>query len=293
MLTSELFYIVYDVQHGSASYMKTPVEKHIMFDLGTGSIKDRNLTFSPLLNLKNKWRVMQLDEVVITHPHRDHIDDIFNFDTLSPRILHRPKHLTEADIRGDSRNASGEQKKIDKYLEIHNRYNTPVPAGENPTLAANNGNVEFKFFTPTQCPRDNINNHSIVTVVTYLGVKLLIPGDNEEKSWQDLLARKDFVEAIKGTTVMLASHHGRENGFCPDLFKIITPDLVIISDGPEGTTSVTDKYYNATSVPGTQVWVRSVGEFQTRWVLTTRNDKAISVRIGFSNYQPTWWAEID
>src|SRR5262245_4042054 len=164
MWTDELFYIVYDVQHGSASYMKTPGGQHIMFDLGTGSIKDSNYTFSPLMHLKRRWGVSQLDQVIITHPHRDHIDDIFNFDELSPRVLHRPKQLTEWDIRGDSRNLKGEQSKIDKYLEINKRYSSPVPAYNNPTLAANNGNVDFRFFIPTQCKRDNINNHSIVTV---------------------------------------------------------------------------------------------------------------------------------
>lgn len=293
MLTSELFYIVYDVQHGSASYMKTPGGQHIMFDLGTGSIKDKNLTFSPLLHLKNKWGVNQLDQVIITHPHRDHIDDIFNFDKLSPRILRRPKHLTEADIKGDSRNSKGEMKKVDKYLEISARYNTPVATNEKPTVAANNGGVEFQSFTPTKCKRDNINNHSIITVVKHLGVKLLITGDNEGESWEELLANTEFVKAIKGTTVMLASHHGRDNGFYEPLFKIIRPRLFIVSDGPEGTTSVTDKYYNVAAAEGCPVWVNSAKEFDTRYVLTTRNDKSVRVRIGWYNYKPTWYAEID
>jgi competence protein ComEC len=293
MLNRELFCLVYDVQHGSATYMKTPVERHIIFDLGTGSIKDKNLTFSPLLHLKNRWGVEELDEVIITHPHRDHIDDIFNFDKLSPKVLHRPKHLTEAEIRGDSRNSKGEQRKIDKYLEIHRRYSQPVGDGESPTDSANNGGIDFQFFTPTKCPRDNINNHSIVTVVSYLGWKMIVPGDNETQSWEELLERKDFREAIKGTMVLMASHHGRENGFCENLFKYITPRLVIVSDGPVGTTSITDKYYNVTTEAGWNVTHTDSGETEQRWVLTTRNDKSIRMRVGYEYSKPVFGVEID
>ena len=38
--------------------------------------------------------------MTITHPHMDHIDDILNFDLLSPGTLLIPRHLTEDDIRG-------------------------------------------------------------------------------------------------------------------------------------------------------------------------------------------------
>jgi phosphoribosyl 1,2-cyclic phosphodiesterase len=62
-----------------------------------------NLQFSPLLHLEYSYGVQQLDGVVITHPHRDHIDDIGNFDALSPRVLLRPKHLTDAEVLGGNR----------------------------------------------------------------------------------------------------------------------------------------------------------------------------------------------
>jgi competence protein ComEC len=46
---------------------------------------DKNATFSPILHLKNNWNVRQLDYVGVTHPHLDHIDDILNFDEVSPK----------------------------------------------------------------------------------------------------------------------------------------------------------------------------------------------------------------
>ena len=71
-----LQFVFWDVQHGSASHIKTPNDRHLVIDLGTGSYSE-NKEFSPLMHLKKKYGVGQLDYVVITHPHRDHIDDIF------------------------------------------------------------------------------------------------------------------------------------------------------------------------------------------------------------------------
>ena len=77
---SDLQIVVWDVQHGNATYIKTPGGKHIVQDLGIGSYGEGRSEFSPLLHLKNGG-VNRLDGVIITHPHRDHLDDIFNFDT--------------------------------------------------------------------------------------------------------------------------------------------------------------------------------------------------------------------
>src|SRR5215212_3882885 len=103
--------------------------------LGTGKLGDGNPQFSPLLHLRDSWGVSQIDGVIITHPHRDHLDDVFNFDSLHPRTLERPDHLSESDIRADNTN----DRFIDKYLEIDRRYSKPVPPALNPFEPANNG----------------------------------------------------------------------------------------------------------------------------------------------------------
>jgi competence protein ComEC len=93
-----LYLKLWDVAYGNAAYVKTPNGKNIVQDLGIGSLKAGSATFSPLLFLKNKMKVHKLDEVIITHPHADHIKDIFNFDSFSPDVLNRPKNLTDKEI---------------------------------------------------------------------------------------------------------------------------------------------------------------------------------------------------
>lgn len=268
-------FVFWDVQHGGATYIATPGGQHIVVDLGTGSHGDSDLEFSPFLHLKHKWDIRQLDGVIITHPHRDHVDDIFNFETLSPRVLSRPRHLSEDDIRAGNRKVDKDV--IDKYLEINEKYNIPVDPSENPFQADNNGGVEIQKFTPSSCATSNLNNHGIVTIISSSRSRMIIPGDNEPASWDELLKRSDFLTAIKNTDILVAPHHGRESGFSPALFQHIAPRLTIISDGRFCDTSATDRYAQQTQ--GWTVHKRSGGT-EKRKCVTTRNDGVIVVKFG-------------
>lgn len=271
--------VIWDVQHGSAAYIKTPNGKHIAIDLGTGSYDKNNATFSPLLHLKEKYGIRSLDLVIITHPHTDHLGDIFNFDKLSPQILCRPNHLTEDDIRKS--NPDTEIEILDKYLEINRRYNVPVSKHSDPCLAENNGGVSIYNFAPKNCSKSNINNHSIVTVIRYLDLKIVIPGDNESASWNELLENENFIDTIKGTSIFVASHHGRESGYHSRLFNHFKPYLNIISDDKFTETSVTDKY--SKQAEGWNVHSRNKNKSEKRYCLTTRKDGAIMIKIWKKN----------
>jgi len=262
---------MWDVQHGSAALIRTPNGKNIVIDLGAGD------DFSPLRSLKEAG-IGHIDHVTITHPHMDHIDDILNFDVLTPGTLLVPKHLTEDDIRGNNPPLDQEaEAKIRKYLEIRRRYSSPVGQNEDVDLPQNNGGVSIRTFVPSQSSKSNLNNHSVVTVIEYSGVKILVPGDNEAPSWTELLARNDFVNAVTGTHVLVAAHHGRESGFHERLFEVFRPVITLVSDGRVVDTSVTGRY--TTVSKGWKVNKRSGGQ-ETRYCLTTRNDGWIDVEIG-------------
>ena len=261
--------IMWNVQHGSAALIQTPNSKLIAIDLGAGD------GFSPLRYLQSKG--IRLDHVTITHPHMDHIDDILHFDSLAPKTLLTPKHLTENDIRGGNPKPSQEaERKIRKYLEIRGRYSNPVGPQDYVDSPHNNGGVSIKTFSPSRSSTANLNNHSVVTTLEYGDVKILIPGDNEEPSWNELLDRRDFIREITGTHVLVAAHHGRESGFHGPLFDHFHPLVTLISDGRTVDTSATSRYTNVTQ--GWQVRRRN-GTKQERKCLTTRNDGHIEVTV--------------
>jgi beta-lactamase superfamily II metal-dependent hydrolase len=280
-----LEFYFWDVQHGHATYIKTPNNRHVVVDLGIGSFSTKH-EFSPLLHLRNKYGVKQLDFVVITHPHRDHIDDIFNFHLMMPKVLHRPKHLSAQDIKGGNRGPS-DYEKVDEYLKISDSYNVEIPAGsfDNSTIPDSWGGVKMQFFTPFKSNTANLNNHSVVSIFEYLGFKVIVPGDNEKLSWTELLTDPAFRDASQNAHVLLAPHHGREAGFCMDLLDHARPHVVVISDGPEGDTSVTDKYGAKVRQYHPSGW-RSYYRDDTwddRFCVTTRCDGMIRVRIYKAN----------
>ena len=167
-----------------------------------------------------------------------------------------------------------------KYFEINERYSSPVSTERDPQVPDNNGGVKIDTFTPKSCSTSNINNHSIVTVLSYANSKVIIAGDNEPPSWKELLKKEDFKDAIKNADILLAPHHGRDSGFYSELFEHFKPRLTIISDGRFCDTSATDRYNKIST--GWTVHHRN-GEKEERHCVTTRNDGVILVKLGYTS----------
>lgn len=110
------------------------------------------------------------------------------------------------------------------------------------------------------------------------GLKVVIPGDNESASWDALLKNDDFVDAVTGADIFMASHHGRESGFSSDLLKIVKPRLSVISDGRVLGTDASQRYYHYSS--GWDVHSRSGAVSEKRYCATTRSDRSIDINIG-------------
>lgn len=270
----------WDVQHGHATYIKTPNERHIVVDLGTGNYSGNNIEFSPLRHLRNNWNVKQLDFVVITHPHLDHIDDILNFDLLSPKVLSRPKQLTNQEVMERARDR--DKAKFAKYCEINDRYNSSID-GSSPNNTSNPdnwGELKIVTFTPKNCNHNNFNNHSIVVVIEYADMKIVIPGDNEKCSFDELLEKEEFKQAIKDADILLAPHHGRESGYNADFMNLVNPRLTVVSDGRFCETSANARY--TAKSRGWKVHKRN-GDSRDRKCLTTSSDGEVLVEFGYQN----------
>jgi competence protein ComEC len=273
-----LEFVFWDVQHGHACYVNFPNGRHMVIDLGTGTYGN-NKPFSPLLHLKASG-VQKLDYLIITHPHRDHLDDIFNFDALAPTTPHRPNYLTDQQVlEGNKKEDSA---KINEYLKISHRYNSAVQPGSSSdfTVANQWGGVEMSFFFSSGCKTGNLNNHSMVSIFNYAGSKIIVPGDNESESWKELIKSSAFVAAAKNPDVLLAPHHGRNAGYSPELFEAIGKTYItVISDGSYCDTSATASYGNQSK--GWRVYY-SDHTYEERKCVTTRCDGAVHVKAYFA-----------
>jgi beta-lactamase superfamily II metal-dependent hydrolase len=273
---SSLDFTFWDVQHGNATHIRTPNGRNVVIDLGDGESTLLNERFSPLMALSDDG-VTVIDKLVITHPHRDHLDDMDNLDNFNVETLLRPRWLTETEVRGGNKPADAN--KVRQYLAFSNRFNQTLAPKNEGGISANWGGTAFRYYMSKAVPRANLNNHSIVTVAEFAGLKALIPGDNEATSWMALLEQQQFVNELAGVDIFLAPHHGREAGFCSDLFDAgLCPRLTIISDDQAGSTSVTAKY--AARTRGWGVYIGGASTSEERWCVTTRSDGTIRVKLG-------------
>jgi len=271
--------IFWDVKHGHATYIRTPNDRHIVIDLGTGSYKNGDV-FSPLKWLKEKG-VTQLDTVIVTHPHKDHIDDVFNFDALSPKTVYFPRQIKKSQYY--------EEKYKDvynKYAEINDRYSLDVQSGSENDLdvAIQWGGLKItRFIQKHDAVYKNINNYSVVTVLEYARSKIVIPGDNEKESWEYLMTQNDFKEKVRDADIYLAAHHGRESGYIAEVVSLINPRLTVVSDGRFCETSANARYTQMSR--GWSVWQN--GQQKDRKCLTTNSDGSISVTLGYNGPNET------
>jgi len=277
-MNSKVEMVFWDVQHGHATYIKSPNNRHIVIDLGTGDYSSNNEAFSPLRHLKYKYGVNQLDYVIITHPHLDHISDILNFDDLRPKVLLCPR-LTDQEIMESVR--AGDEKKFKKYCEISNHYNSPVLGSpDDPNNPNNYGGMKFKTFSAVGCSHDNFNNQSIITVIEYENIKVVIPGDNEDCSFAELMQSASFKSAIKDADILLAPHHGRESGYNNDFVSLVNPRLTIVSDGRYCDTNANNRYSGKSR--GWRVYKKNRTS-SMRYCLTTNSDGEVYVEFGINS----------
>jgi len=271
-----LYLKIWDVKYGNATYIKTPNGKNIVQDLGTGTLKTGSATFSPLLFLKNSMKINRLDEVILTHPHGDHLKDILNFDTFSPEILNRPKGLTRKEILAANR--AEDRELVEKYIEISSKYNEDISGKESPLHTNNNGGASIQVFQSAKRTNSNINHDSILTVISYATSKVVLPGDNDEESLKELLEQNGFKETIRNTDIFVAPYHGLESGFCEDLFEYFRPKLVIVSNGRFDDSGCLSQYSDIAS--GWDVHTRTGGIVE-RKCLTTKRDGNIEIAMGW------------
>lgn len=266
---------IWNVDLGLAVHVKAPSGKNIVVDLGSSK------EVSPL----NKEWLSPIEYMVLTHPHQDHFSDINNIGFREPKILWRTHAYTNEELLAQS-----DSPLMKQYIEFCDKYSA---SAEQPINNPANGilflGMEVKTFHATKCDKKNINNTSAIVVIQLGIAKVVICGDNQIESLQELMQDPEFVAAIQNAQVLVAPHHGRETGYLEEFVKMVNPRLTIISDTIKSELSAVDKYSKQSE--GCDVVNNKTGEVVRRECLTTRKDGNIEVKFGYndSNSEPILW----
>jgi beta-lactamase superfamily II metal-dependent hydrolase len=287
-MPGEMILKIWDVQHGACA-MLTHRSMHgiegrlAMIDSG----HNHDTGWKPSTYIKHYLRRDVLDYLFVTNADLDHISDLNNLwrEGIAVTTFVRNRSVSPEVMRVIKEVGGELTEDIERYLGLHASYIHPVYV----PFDQNMGGITARAFWNSPPRFYDTNNLSTAVFFKYGAFKILFPGDLEEDGWLALLEQADFRAELAGTTVLVASHHGRENGYCDVLFNYCHPRAIVMSDKAivHDTQCMTQTYRQRVI----DHWPNGVSVNKTgkqRHVLTTRRDGWIEFQVnhlgGFDIY---------
>ncbi len=198
---------VCDVGQGDGVVIKTIDAKLIVIDGGP----DRKIL--DCLEELNFFKQPQIDVLVLTHPHKDHVAGLVE-------ILDRYK-VKDVYLSYDLEYSNNEYEVFKKKLQLANIHF--VVAGKSVNVGTG---VSLNFVWPIEgYISKNVNDVSVVTVVNYGQSCFLEAGD----AGADF--EKYYVSKFGSCQVLKVGHHGSKFSTSAGFLSAVQPDLAVISSG--------------------------------------------------------------
>lgn len=258
---------LFDVEHGACAMLwpTTNGRAGRLAMIDCGSTAD----WTPGAFIRNTAGRQELDYLFITNADQDHMSGLQGLQDAGVGVstLYRNRSYSGDDIRAIKLRSGPLTRDARRYAEMCDVYTAPVT---DPFEQMMDGIKVYTFHNNYPAFIDT-NDLSLVAFFEFAGFKILFPGDLEKPGWRKLLENPAFRTHLADTTMLVASHHGRESGFCEEVFDYCAPRAVLISDKPiqhETQRGVLPDYRGI--IQGDGVIVRSCA--RPRHVLTTRKD---------------------
>lgn len=253
---------IFDVLHGFCAYLIADNGNVMLFDCG----HNERTGFRPSSYLIANG-CTGIEHLIIQNFDQDHVSDLPNILARLPVTrFFRNQSISPEQLQVLKEESGPLTTAMSKAIDMHREYIHPVQTPP-PFL-----NIEFQTFYNSYPTFDDTNNLSLVSFVHYDGTGIVFPGDLEKKGWEALLKNLSFCAHLQRVRIFVASHHGRINGYCEDVFTHCSPDIIIISD--KEITHETQKQTYANHAAGLP-WN---GGPEKRYVLTTRSDGMITIK---------------
>ncbi len=220
------------VGNGHSTYIEFPNGQNALVDINAYSGKH-----NPVQVLKSA-NIRSLDYLIISHPHRDHISGLTELtDSIAIQgFIWSPVYFKPDPVYDDWERYEA----IKARLRFSAKTIFEHTIGGTPFNGILYGGVNVNYFLPYYTllnDTDNVNDKSLIILLTYGKSKILLCGDTEETGWQKIPNNK-----IKDVTLLLASHHGNKSGYCLEKVNIMSPQYVVISAGEKTEADADTKY---------------------------------------------------
>lgn len=188
---------------------------------------------SKIINYLNNLNIENIDYVIATHPHADHIgsmDNVINDFNVKNIIL--PDAVATTKTYNNMLDA----------VEDNNVNAIKADVGDKYSF----GECSFEIICPYEIDEENLNNSSVGIILTHGNNKMLFMGDGEAKVEEQIIAsgRDLNVDLYK------VSHHGSRTSSSEKFISLLSPEYSVISCGKDNdyghphseTISTLEKY---------------------------------------------------
>lgn len=235
--------------------------------------------------LRNKLGRDYLDYLLVTNADQDHISNLSTMIRrgISIRHLITNTQVTPQALRTIKEQSGPLTSDAEALINMRSSYGAP---GSGVPFNQAMGGITVRSFSHIFPVFTGTNDLSCAFFIAYGPFKILFPGDLEKAGWRAHLQNNEFLSELNSTTILVASHHGRESGFCEDAFQYLCPQAVVISDKSivHDTQQMVPSYRNKVRGAG----IRITNEPGQRQVLTTRCDGDILFKVELDgNYTVT------
>jgi hypothetical protein len=234
--------------------------------------------WTPSAYIRHNLNRTALDYLFMTNADQDHMSDLDGLWKVGLNVgaWHRNPTLSADAFRRIKEQGGPLTSDARRYMHTLATYTAPVTEPFNQYM----GGIWSTLFYNSYPQFTNTNDLSLVVFIHFGAFTILFPGDLEEAGWLSLLTNPAFRDELSKTTILVASHHGREIGYCKHVFNFCRPMAIIISDKSivHATQSMTQTYRNEVIKNYSEgVCVKTT--MKRRHVLTTRRDGYIHFEV--------------
>ena len=260
---------IWDVEHGACA-MLHHVQNSIAGRLAMIDCGDTD-DWTPAGFILRTLRRSQLDYLFITNADQDHISGLQGlWDAgINVGVMHHNPSFGPAAFEAVKRQSGPLTRDAQRYLQNLGTFTAPI---QNPFDSSMGGITATMFWNPWPY-FNNTNDLSLVVFIKFGPFGILFPGDLEGPGWRNHLLQPTFRAMLTDVDVLVASHHGRDNGYFEDVFEYCHPQVVVMSDKSivHDTQNMAQTYHKQVIKHHPNgVLVRSSS--RNRHVLTTRRD---------------------
>ena len=205
-----------NVEQGDSEWIESPTGKTVLIDAGESAHVSKVVSvIDPVKNI---------DIVIATHPHADHIGGMQTILT---------KYTIGKFFESGQPYSSNTYENMLNTIDKKNISYTTVKAGDiitiEPLVKMEVLNPQPKFF-------DEINDNSVVLKMTYKNISFLFAGDSQ------LNAETMYAKNLKNITVLKVAHHGSLTSTGAYLISKTHPKVSIISVGKDNPYGHPDSF---------------------------------------------------